>query len=202
MFLSTERKMLFECAGLDDIPRTKDQGRRTIGIPMALINWQLLPLFARFFKALGFVVITSGQTDKRIIRMGVESVNAQPCFPVKAAYGHIVELIEKKVDYIFLPSIVSMTASFPQNKSNQLCPYVQSLVYQAQAAFSSKLGGTKILTAPIRMGEGDRLLQKSFVALGKKLGVSHSVVRKGHQRRVFCPGAIRAGIVKQGQRDS
>jgi predicted CoA-substrate-specific enzyme activase len=192
------RQMLFECAGLNDKPskkqiaklarrsdlsgvaeaKTEAKAGPSIGIPIALTNWQLLPLFAQFFKAMGFDVITSGQTDKRIIRMGVESVNAQPCFPVKAAYGHIAELIEKKVDHIFLPSIVSMTASFPQNKSNQLCPYVQSLVYQAQAAFGNKLAGTKILTVPIRLGEGQKLLRKSFVALGQKLGVSASAVRK------------------------
>jgi predicted CoA-substrate-specific enzyme activase len=172
------KQMLFECASLDEKPAKKQDEKVQIGIPMALVNWQLLPLFVRFFKSMGFGVIISGRTDKRIIRMGVEAVNAQPCFPVKAAYGHIAELIEKKVDYIFLPSIVSMTASFPQNKSNQLCPYVQSLVYQVQAAFHSKLGDAKILTMPIRLGEGDKLLQKSFIALGRELGISTSAVRK------------------------
>jgi predicted CoA-substrate-specific enzyme activase len=185
------KRLLFECAGLDDKSSKRQDAKAMIGIPMALMNWQLLPLFARFFKAMGFDVITSGLTDKRIIRMGVESVNAQPCFPVKAAYGHIAELIEKKVDYIFLPSVVSMTASFPQNESNQLCPYVQSLVYQAQAAFNNKLGGTKILTVPIRLGEGQRLLQKSFIALGEKLGISASAVRK----------AIKEGFSAQGRFD-
>jgi predicted CoA-substrate-specific enzyme activase len=193
------RQMLLECAGLDDIRRAKDEGRRTIGIPMALHNWQLLPLFTRFFRALGFEVVLSQWTDKRIIRMGVESVNAQPCFPVKVAYGHIAELIEKKVDYIFLPSIVSMTASYPQNKSNQLCPYVQSLVYQAQAAFNSKLGDAKILTAPIRMGEGDRLLRKSFITLGRKLGISASVVRKAIKEGFSAQGRFDRALVKKGK---
>jgi predicted nucleotide-binding protein (sugar kinase/HSP70/actin superfamily) len=193
------RQMLFECAGLEDIPGAKDEERRTIGIPMALMNWQLLPLFARFFKAMGFVVITSGLTDKRIIRMGVESVNAQPCFPVKAAYGHITELIEKKVDYIFLPSIVSMTASFPQNESNQLCPYVQSLVYQAQAAFNNKLGDAEILTAPLRLGEGQRLLKKSFIALGEKLGVSASVVRKAIKEGFSAQGRFERALLNKGK---
>jgi predicted CoA-substrate-specific enzyme activase len=214
------RRMLFECAGLDDkSPSTVSSGQSNcskrqdalvgakrpavarkamIGIPMALMNWQLLPLFAQFFKAMGFDVITSGLTDKRIIRMGVESVNAQPCFPVKAAYGHITELIEKKVDYIFLPSIVSMTASFPQNESNQLCPYVQSLVYQAQAAFNNKLGGTKILTAPLRLGEGQRLLQKSFIALGEKLGVSASVVRKAIKEGFSAQGRFERALLMRG----
>lgn len=48
-------------------------------------------------------MVLSGQTNKRIIRMGVESVTAQPCFPVKVAFGHIAELIDKQVDYVFLP---------------------------------------------------------------------------------------------------
>jgi predicted CoA-substrate-specific enzyme activase len=172
------KQMLFSCAGLDGLREPRAKGRGRIGIPIALINWQFLPLFAQFFKAMGFDVITSGRTDKRIIRMGVESVNAQPCFPVKAAYGHIAELIEKKVDYIFLPSIVSMPATFPQNRSNQLCPYVQSLVYQAQTAFGNKLAGAKILTAPIRLGEGRKFLQKGFLSIGRELGVSASAVRK------------------------
>jgi predicted nucleotide-binding protein (sugar kinase/HSP70/actin superfamily) len=213
------KQLLFECAGLNDKPSEKrgaNPGRRsdlsgvveakteakagaTIGIPMALINWQLLPLFARFFKTMGFDVITSGLTDKRIIRMGVESVNAQPCFPVKAAYGHIAELIEKKVDYIFLPSIVSMPASFPQNKSNQLCPYIQSLVYQAQAAFNNKRRDTKILTAPIRMGEGDRLLQKSFIALGKKLGTSSSVVKKAVKQGFDAQARFEQALLNKGK---
>ena len=111
--------------------------------------------------------------------MGMESVTAQPCFPVKAAYGHVAELIEKGVDYIFLPSIVSMTASFPQNERNQLCPYVQSFAYQVKTAFADKLGQTGILTVPIRLGEGQKLLTKTFSALGKKLGVSASAVRSG-----------------------
>ncbi|GAG90609.1 unnamed protein product, partial [marine sediment metagenome] len=71
-----------------------------------------------------------------------------------------------------------MTASFPQNEHNQLCPYVQSLAYQAKTAFADEPGRTKILTVPIRLGEGKRLLQKSFIALGKKLRVSGSAVRR------------------------
>jgi len=180
-------RMLLEYAGLADEQKKPGKTKARIGLPMALINWQLLPLFARFFKALGFEVVLSGRTDKRIIRMGVESVTAQPCFPVKVAYGHIAELIDKKVDYIFLPSIISMTASFPQNEHNQLCPYVQSLAYQAETAFADKLGRTEILTVPIRLGEGQKLLQKTFSALGRKLGVSASALRR----------AIREGFTAQ-----
>jgi predicted CoA-substrate-specific enzyme activase len=192
-------RMLLEYAGLADKQEKPGETKARIGFPMALINWQLLPLFARFFKALGFEVVISGRTDKRIIRMGVESVIAQPCFPVKVAYGHITELVDKKVDYIFLPSIVSMTASFPQNEHNQLCPYVQSLGYQAKTAFADELGRTKILTVPIRLGEGKRLLQKSFIALGKKLRVSVSAVRRAVKEGLSAQGRFERALKEKGR---
>jgi predicted CoA-substrate-specific enzyme activase len=197
------RRKLLEFAALtEDQLLSRDTAQpsdtKTIGIPMTLIYWQLLPLFVRFFKALGFDVVLSGRSDKRIIRMGVESVTAQPCFPAKVAYGHITELINKKVDYIFLPSIVSMTASFPKNKNNQLCPYVQSLAYQAKSAFADKLGSTEILDIPIRMGEGQRLLRKSFVRLGGKLGISASMVRKAIERGFDAQAAFEQDLKRKG----
>jgi len=170
-------RMLFACAELDGEQTNTEGAKTTVGIPMSLVNWQLLPLFSRFFKSLGFEVVVSGKSDKRVIRRGVELVTAQPCFPVKVAYGHVAELIDKGVDYIFLPSIVSTIRNFAGSEHSQLCPYVQSFAYQVQAAFAGRLGSSKILTAPIRMGEGSRLCKKSFYSLGKKLAVSRSAVR-------------------------
>jgi len=195
-------RKLLEFAGLNDDSAVKDKiGRkpkRRIGFPMALINHQLLPLFSRFFKTLGFEVVLSGQTDKRIIRRGVEAVTSQPCFPVKVAFGHIAELIDKKVEYIFLPSIISMTASFPESKHNQLCPYVQSLPYQGQSAFADKLGQTKILTVPIRLGERRRLLRKSFYLLGAKLGLTPSAVRKAIKDAFYAQAGFEQALRQAG----
>jgi predicted CoA-substrate-specific enzyme activase len=176
---------LLEFAGLkkteDRRQKTEDR-RQKIGIPMALASWQLLPTFSQFFRELGFEVVLSGRTSKETIRKGVESVTAQPCFPIKVAYGHIVELIEKGVDYIFLPSIVSTIANFPENKHNHFCPYVQSFPYQVRSAFGDKLGKTKLLIAPLRLGEGDKLAKKTFVELGKRLNVSPSEARRAMEK--------------------
>ncbi len=174
-------KKMFEYAGLSSRSfesQSLPVNKKTVGIPLALIGVQLLPMFSRFFKALGFEAVHSGKTNKRIIRKGVETVTAQTCYPVKVAYGHILELVEKGVDYIFLPSIVSMTANFPENKHNQLCPYVQTLCYQIKTAFADRLGKTKILTVPLRLGEGDKLLYKTFGQLSAELGVSRRAVKR------------------------
>jgi predicted CoA-substrate-specific enzyme activase len=169
-------QVMLECAGLSEKNRTGGKAV-TIGIPRALVFWQLLPMFGTFLKELGFDVILSNESDKRIIHRGVELVTAQTCFPVKVAYGHIAELLDKQPDYIFIPSIVSMKESFPENEHNQLCPYVQSFPYQVRSAFKDKLGRTKILSVPMRFGEGDKLLTKGFIELGAELAVPMSKVK-------------------------
>ena len=192
------RKKLMEFAGLNQKSESPGHTKAKIGIPMALINLQLLPMFAQFFKSLGFEVVLSHPTDKKTIRKGVESVTAQPCFPVKVAFGHIAELIERQVDYIFLPSIVSMTTGYPENKQNQLCPYVQSLPYQAKTAFADKLESAKILTVPMRLGEGQRLLEKSFVELGEKLGVRRSAVVKAVRKGLDAQAGFQQALKEKG----
>lgn len=185
------QEKLFEFAGMDSVPRGNDNAvKGVIGIPAALVNWQLLPLFSRFFKGLGFEVVLSGKTNKKIIRMGVESVTAGICFPAKVAFGHIEELIGKKVDHIFLPSIVSMTRSFPENEHNQLCPYVQSLPYQVRTAFADKLGGTNLLMPVIRMGHGRKLLEQSFASIAKEL-------LKGKAKKTVIQKALADGLAAQ-----
>jgi len=190
------RQMLLKHAGLDTAVRHQD---KKIGIPMALINHQLLPLFSRFFIELGFEPVISGRTNKKIVRLGLESVTAQPCYPVKIAHGHIAELLDKNLDYIFVPSIVSMTAEFPENRRNQLCPYVQSLGYLVQTAFADRMGKTRILTIPLRLGQGRRLLQKSFIALGEKLGVSPSEVKKSLQKAMSAQKEFELSLKEKGR---
>lgn len=192
------RRTLLEFAGLAGkvVPPSRSKGK--VGIPMALISWQFLPLYSRFLKALGFEVVLSGPTDKRLIRIGIEAITAQPCFPVKVGYGHVTELLEKKVDYIFLPSVVSSQAAFPINKHNQICPYVQSFAYQVKASFGSKLGRTQIIAAPIRLGEGDKLIFKSFVALGRQLDVSASAVRKALEEALNAQAGFEQAMRNKG----
>ena len=194
------QKKLYEYAGIDDPSFKPDKNAPTVGIPMALVNFQLLPLFCRVFKSLGFNVVLSGKTTKKIVRMGAESVTSQPCFPVKVAYGHIEELIHKKVDYIFLPSIVSMIPSHSSNKHNQLCPYVQSIAYQVSAAFADKLGQTKILTAAMRLGEGNKLLQKSFFTLGKTLNVTQRKMQKALAKALAAQKAFENDLKQKGKK--
>ncbi len=197
--LFTQRQRMLEEYGRCDAKsikaRKEDQAkssRRTIGIPMALSNYQMLPMWGTFLDELGFDVVLSGKSTKSVIHEGVEAVLSQTCFPVKVAHGHVLELINKDVDFIWLPSIVSMESNFKANKHNQLCPYVQTIPYQVRVALQAKgidFTGVKnyILDNHIRFQEGLKGLRKTIYPLADTLGVSKSLINR----------AIDAGLAAQ-----
>ena len=163
------QKLLEKYAGLAEKP---EQSKGKVGIPLALSSYQLLPFWGRMFRSLGFEVVSSGKSTKKIIRRGVETVLSQPCFPVKVAHGHIDKLIEQKVDYLWLPSVVSMPAEDKRQNRNVLCPYVQTIPYQVKVALTPEERGVKLLQTPVRFQDGRRLLEKDLSSLCSELGVS------------------------------
>jgi len=190
-------QMLHKFAGTDE--PLKYARKEKIGIPMSLINWQYLPMFNVFFKNLGFEPYITQTTSRATAKKGIEAVTAEQCFPVKVAFGHIAELIEQKVDYIFLPSIVSLPNLFATNNASKLCPYVQSLGYQARAAFAGKLGNCKLLTPGIRLGNGRKELLKSFTNLAAQLNAKKTLVGKAIDEALNAQQKFETSLIRKGE---
>jgi predicted CoA-substrate-specific enzyme activase len=106
-----------------------------IGLPWALFYHELMPFWATFVGEIGAEPVLSGRSTKGVIRSGVESVLAETCFPVKVMHGHVKRLMDMKVDRVLLPSILNMTRAEGENERSCLCPYVQTIPYQIEAAF-------------------------------------------------------------------
>jgi len=201
------QKMLEQYARLDGAGKTEQKdGRpqRTIGIPMCLSNYQFLPLWGTFFHELGLEVVLSGKSSKSVIHKGVEMVLAQPCFPVKVAHGHVMELVEKEVDYIWLPSVVSMTAEYAENSHNQLCPYVQTIPYQVKVALKAKgidLDGSKnhLLDMHVRFQEGLKGLRRTLLPLARKLGVSKGRIIRALDAALATQRSFEAACIERGR---
>jgi len=158
--------------------RRKPRGdRKTVGIPLCLSNYQLLPLWGTFFDELGFDPIISSASTKNLIRRGVEAVLSQPCFPVKVAHGHVMDLLDKKLEYLWLPSVVSMEREEPAI-NNQLCPYVQTIPYQINVALDPESTGVKFLRPFIRMQDGYKEFVKCLVPICRDLGISESQMKR------------------------
>ncbi len=80
--------------------------RGRIGLPLALGMYELLPLWSTIFRSLGFEVVCSGFSTRRLYQKGQYSIPSDTaCYPAKLMHGHIEELIEKKVDCIFYPGL-------------------------------------------------------------------------------------------------
>jgi predicted nucleotide-binding protein (sugar kinase/HSP70/actin superfamily) len=79
-----------------------------IGIPTTLIYFSYFPLWKTFFEELGFEVIASPTTSKEIMDCGVAEAVNDACVPVKLFHGHVLAL-KDKVDYLFIPRMVSVT---------------------------------------------------------------------------------------------
>lgn len=79
---------------------------------------KFFPMANAFFTSLGFNVVLTDPTSEETIRLSQQLAQSETCYPVKLIYGHIQQLIDQKVDYIFLPSIHTMKHEKSRVKHN------------------------------------------------------------------------------------
>ena len=66
--------------------------------------YENFPFWATFFQKLGFSVVLSPQSTRKIYELGIDSIPSESeCYPAKLAHGHVTWLIHQNVDFIFLP---------------------------------------------------------------------------------------------------
>lgn len=78
----------------------------TIGLPRAFLYHKYQYLWETFFKVLGFDIILSEETNKKMLEDGIKHSIDESCLPAKIYMGHIQSLIGK-CDYILVPRISS-----------------------------------------------------------------------------------------------
>ncbi|MEE8574511.1 MAG: acyl-CoA dehydratase activase [Thermodesulfobacteriota bacterium] len=154
------------------------KGSPEIGVPRVLMMHEMYPFWRAFLTELGYKIVMSSPTNKQIIKDGVEKIVSETCFPVKVAHGHIMELLEKGVKKLFLPSIINVKPARPGQTFTVLCPYVQSLPYMSKAAFDYESYGVEVLSPPIHFNQSEAGVKKEFYVLGKMLGKGKGVVNK------------------------
>jgi len=98
--------------------------RGTIGLPLALGMYELLPLWHAFFTHLGFKVEVSGLSSRRIYEKGQFSIPSDTaCYPAKIMHGHMEVLLEKHVDAIFYPCL-TYNVDERESDNHYNCPVV------------------------------------------------------------------------------
>lgn len=105
-----------------------------IGIPYIFYFHDQLPFWSTLLWELGFNVKISEKTNKEIINKGIEKVLSEACFPLKVAYGHIVDLIDRGVDLVFIPSFINLNL-YDEYERGLACPFIQTIPYISRGLF-------------------------------------------------------------------
>jgi predicted nucleotide-binding protein (sugar kinase/HSP70/actin superfamily) len=145
----------------------------TVGIPQGLLYYRYFPMWRAFFSALDVECVLSAPTTKATVRRGTELGENELCLPVKIFFGHVAEL-DGKVDYIFIPRVVSV------EKRELTCPKFLGLPDMTKALGIS----TPVLAPTVDLRRGKREFTAMAWKLARRLGASP----------VRVPGAIKAGL--------
>ncbi|MFC2137797.1 acyl-CoA dehydratase activase-related protein, partial [Bacteroidota bacterium] len=96
------------------------------------------------------------------ITTSLETMVSETCYPVELMHGHVLNLLDKKVDYVFLPFIVNVKGEENNPTNNCNCPWVQSYPYLLKAAFTDNDIREKLLVPTLHFRYFDRVLRKEL----------------------------------------
>lgn len=153
-----------------------------VGLPLALNFYELMPFWHTLFTELGFETVFSSESSRDMYYLGQHTIPSDTvCYPAKLTHGHIEELLDKGVDFIFYPCM-SYNIDEGESDNHYNCPIV---------AYYPEL-----LTA-----NNPRLNAKNFVHPYMDLNVRKNVVRvmKDCLKNYNIKGKIPAAVEKAYQ---
>ena len=118
-----KRQRIFDYEVLDE----KDAHRGVIGIPRVLNIYENYPFWAVFFRKLGFRVVLSPFSDRKLYELGMDSIPSESeCYPAKLSHGHVEWLIRQGIKTIFHPCVFYEHQETPGAQNHFNCPIVVS----------------------------------------------------------------------------
>lgn len=198
----TQNTAFYQKAGqllLEGYDGTIDPQKLTVGIPYVLVIHKFFPMANAFFKSLGFNVLLTDPSNEETIRLSQKHAQGETCYPVKLIYGHMAQLIEKKVDYIFLPSVRTMKHESSRVANNYGCVYMQTAAQSIARALHLEKHGIKLLSPVFDLDFGKEAMASAMLEVGKKLGFTKPCCMKGLLAGAMAVRTHTQKVEKQGQ---
>jgi len=181
------------------VPHEKADRRPKVGIPRALLYHELFPLWQGIFEGLGCEIVLSDATNKPIIHQGAEQSVAEMCFPMKVALGHVLDLVKKEIEFIFLPSVINFPRRDERLTDSFVCPYVQGFCYTVRSSVDFEAHGVEVLAPVMYLQHGTDHLVDALAPMGKRLGKSRRDVRRAVEAGQQALGAFERAARKRGE---
>lgn len=101
--------------------------RGTVGIPRVLNMYEDYPFWYTLFTELGFRVELSDRSSNKLYEKGIETIPSESvCYPGKLVHGHIMNLVEKNINFIFYPCLTHEQKEQEGANNHFNCPIVVS----------------------------------------------------------------------------
>lgn len=139
-----------------------------VGIARGLYYYRYFPFWQAFFQGLGLKVVVSDPTTKQILDFGQAAAVDGICLPVKVFIGHVQNLIEKNIDLLFIPYIISV------EKAEYICPKFMGL---PDIVASSIPQLPPMLSPTIDGRRGSLRIMRTYLNLGLRFAPLPKVLR-------------------------
>lgn len=155
-----------------------DPKKKTVGVPYVLVMHKFFPMVNAFFKSLGFNVLLSRPTDEDTIHIAQQYASGETCYPVKLIWGHMAQLVEQKVDYIFLPRVHTMKHEVSHVEHNYGCVYMQTAPQLVARSLKLEERGIRLLSPVFDLDFGKEAMGSAMLSVGKELGIPKPLCAK------------------------
>lgn len=167
---------------------------KTIGIPRVLNMFDNYPFWHTLLSECGFNVRLSPESTFPLYQKGVGGVMSDNiCFPAKLVHGHILTLIEQKVDRIFYPIVPKEEKEFGQSSNSFNCPVVSGYPDVIQSSIDPQGRYGIPFDEPVITFSSDKALAKGCFNYLSGLGVSKSVFERAFQKAL----EVKNGLKKE-----
>lgn len=142
---------------------------KKIGMPLVLNIYDLMPFWSAFFDVLGYEVVYSTSSTIEMYHAGQQSIPSDTaCFPAKLVHGHIQQLIERHLRYIFYPCM-TYNVDEKQSDNHYNCPLVA--YYPEVIASNMEFKGVQFI-APFISFDDRKTCLKAIYTHFEKAGIS------------------------------
>lgn len=141
--------------------------RGTVGIPRALNMYENYPFWFTFFTKLGYRVILSDSSSKKTYEAGIESMPSESvCYPAKLSHGHVMNLLGKDVDFIWMPCAKWERLEDAGAGNHYNCPIVASYSEALRLNIDElRTSDTAFLNPWLPYDQKEKLKERLFVEL-------------------------------------
>jgi len=190
------QKLLLDESSLPSVPA----GAPKVGIPLTLFAIETLPFWRTMLAGCGFETVLSEPTNKKIVQAGLETVVAEPCFPIIAAHGHVRALMDRgDLDYILVPNVLDMETQWMHVESH-LCPWHQTLPFVVRQAPGLAGAAEKLMMPTVRFRNGRQRVAQELQRFFKPMGIGARKVTAATAAGFAAQDAFKARVLQAGRK--